>query len=329
MLAKVGMGHNSAACGQLMVPVLTRKVTPPKPPKQRFPFFKFYPRDWLEATRDMTLDERGAYIDLICLIMEMEGHLADNDKWISHQMHVSTRKWQTMKTRLVVHEKIKIQDGEIVNDRCLKELEILLTQRQNIAGSALTRERTKRDSIVSQARTENENPEKTNENNEDSTTVVALRARVLDLDTDLEKKESPPTVPPGGAKRTRRKIPETYSDNFEKFWEIYPFKKAKGDASKAWEILTIEQKRKAYRALLDQSSELQARMDDPRGNFCAYPGTWIRQRRFDDEAVAPAPSGTDWKKQKENDEFVRKMAGIMGVTTAEYREMMAKEGQTF
>ncbi len=158
--------------------------------KQRFPYFKFYPRDWLEATRDLTLEQRGAYIDLICIIMEMEGHLADNDKWIAHQMHVTARKWRSLKTDLVRHEKIAIRDGRIVNERCVKELDALLNQRRNIAESAVKRERIKRETPAKHQRNIVEIPEKDNENNDATTTVVPLRARVTDLDQDIDKEEA-------------------------------------------------------------------------------------------------------------------------------------------
>src|SRR6185503_4725212 len=185
------IGHNSAGYGQMLKPALPAS---PKAPKGRFPYLKFYPRDWIEATRDMSLEARGAYIDLICIIMEMEGHLADNDKWISHQMHVSPRKWKAVKAQLVGHEKIRIEDGKILNERCLKELDALLAQRQNISGSALVRERTKRDSRVSQPRTGDEKSEKRNENNVTDTTVVPLRARASDLDTDREEERKKDTT---------------------------------------------------------------------------------------------------------------------------------------
>lgn len=178
------MGHNSSTYGQMLKPVLPAA---PKGPKQRFPYFKFYPRDWLESTRDLSLEQRGAYIDLICILMEMEGYLADNDKWISHQMHVSPRKWKALKNGLVDHEKIAIQDGQIVNDRCLKEINALMLQRQNISGSAVKRERNKRETSVKHPGNIHENPEKPNKNNGDDVTVVPLRARVLDLDLDKEE----------------------------------------------------------------------------------------------------------------------------------------------
>jgi uncharacterized protein YdaU (DUF1376 family) len=145
--------------------------------KQRFPYFKFYPRDWLEGTRGMSLEERGAYIDLICIMMEEEGHLEDRERAIAHQLHISTRKWRAVRDRLVEHKKIHVEGGLIIQERCLKELDSLLSQRSVTSESASNRERTKR-----------ENLEKLNEFNGSYSTVVPLRARVTS-DSDLDRRE--------------------------------------------------------------------------------------------------------------------------------------------
>jgi uncharacterized protein YdaU (DUF1376 family) len=216
MLARVG--HNSGTYGQMLKPVLPATT---KGPKQRFPYFKFYPRDWLESTRDLSLEQRGAYIDLICILMEMEGHLADNDKWISHQMHVNPRKWRSVKMGLVEHEKIAIEDGQIVNDRCARELSSLMAQRQNISDSAVKRERTKRETPVELPGNIDENSKIINEINNALTTTVPLRARVLDLDSDLEEeKKEPPLIPLEGEKPKRTRASRGDRTRLAKDWTL-------------------------------------------------------------------------------------------------------------
>lgn len=84
--------------------------------------------------------------------------------------------------------------------------------------------------------------------------------------------------------RARTKIaPETYSNDFEEFWKIYPRREGKAKASDSWERLTKPQKRKAYVSLKKQLSVLVERLSDKRGNFCPLPATWLNQGRFDDE----------------------------------------------
>jgi uncharacterized protein YdaU (DUF1376 family) len=267
--------------------------------KARFPYFKFYPRDWLEATRSMSLEQRGAYIDLICILMEMEGHLRDDDRWISHQMHVSTRKWKAVKTDLIEHKKIRISDGLIIQERCLKELDSLLAQSRTRAESATNRERTKR-----------ENRENINEFNDASGTVAPLRARDSDSDSE-RKKESPPVVPlPGDAPKKRKSaVPETYSHDFEDFWNLYPRREGKAKAFESWRRLSASQRDRARAALNSQLGGLKARASDPRGNFCPHAATWINQGRFDDDLLsAPIrrpndeqPARRQWRSQGEID----------------------------
>ena len=166
--------------------------------KQRFPYFKFYAQDWIEATRHMTLEERGAYIDVICFIMQAEGRLPDNDTRMAYQMHISARKWRSVKAKLVDHQKINVSDGLIINERCLRELDALLTQRQNVSEAATSRERTKRESAPNQTRVSAEKTQKPNEINETNTTAVDIarvRAVAKDLDSDLENRKKDTTTP--------------------------------------------------------------------------------------------------------------------------------------
>ncbi len=93
-------------------------------------------------------------------------------------------------------------------------------------------------------------------------------------------------------KRARKLVPEEYSDNFEEFWKVYPRREGKAAASKAWERLSLAQKRRAYTALKSQLSTLLARLRDTRGNFCPLPATWINQGRFDDDAVSPGTAAS-------------------------------------
>jgi hypothetical protein len=90
-----------------------------------------------------------------------------------------------------------------------------------------------------------------------------------------------PTKP----KRERRRgaVPETYSQDFEEFWKIYPRREGKGEAFKSWSRLTMNQRRKAWVACKNQLAILTARMREQGGNFCPLPATWINQGRFDDE----------------------------------------------
>jgi len=198
MLAVVG--HNSSNYGQL-ISELDEGTSRMKPPARtgRFPFFKFYPRDWLESTRHMTLEERGAYIDVICILMEMEGHLANDDDWMRHQLHIPKQRWRKMKGKLLDHEKIRIEDGCIVNDRCVKELADLMGKREQNSKNVQKRwEKVQEKSEQSSKKVETFSPEKSkkpSKNNDSDDTNVSLRALAKDSDLEEERKKDTPTQP--------------------------------------------------------------------------------------------------------------------------------------
>ena len=112
----------------------------------RFPYFKFFHSDYLDATRNLSLEQRGAYVDYICLFMMMEGKVPDDARWMAHQMHISARKWEALKGQLEAAGKIRSEDGVLVNERCVMELAALLGERKNRSEAANSREKTKKDS---------------------------------------------------------------------------------------------------------------------------------------------------------------------------------------
>lgn len=81
-------------------------------------WFKFYPGDWLRATRDLSLEARGAYMDCICLIMEADEALDRDDKWFAHALHVSPRKWQRLKPLLIAAKKLILTESGLDNIKC-------------------------------------------------------------------------------------------------------------------------------------------------------------------------------------------------------------------
>lgn len=72
-------------------------------------------------------------------------------------------------------------------------------------------------------------------------------------------------------------------DGFEVFWSVYPKRKARGDAEKAWRSI---RPRPAIEVIVD-AVRVQAQSHDWRkegGKYVPFPATWIRARRWEDEA---------------------------------------------
>ena len=90
---------------------------------------------------------------------------------------------------------------------------------------------------------------------------------------------------------------DSLSDGFTAFWSVYPAKKAKAVAAKAWAKLKPDQQMQA--AIMagierDKASEQWTRDG---GRFIPHPATWLNGRRWEDEAPtqgASASSPTAW-----------------------------------
>lgn len=175
------------------------------------PWFKFEPNAWLQGTRHLTPEQRGIYIDLICLLMIHDGDLRNDDDWMRHQLHTTKQRWRKNRDQLIEHQKIKVVDGKICNDRCTRELAALLDISAKRSQSIQKRWKKPAENLAesSQKPAENfqvsdekpesfsrKNPEKSNDFNDSNDTNEPLHARVLDIDIDKEEDKSPPMVPP-------------------------------------------------------------------------------------------------------------------------------------
>jgi uncharacterized protein YdaU (DUF1376 family) len=183
---------------------------------RRDPWFKFYPADWLRDTRHLTLEQRGAYIDSIAIQMERGEPIPDDVSWLSHQLHISTRKARALVQQLVEAKMLLRKDGNLSNASCEREIAEREALRVNASHSAAVRERAKREPTLNQSPVNDEpelnraplkleNPELFNEINEtpvekkqaDGTTRTGAHAR-LEREKEEEKKVSTPLPPKGG-----------------------------------------------------------------------------------------------------------------------------------
>jgi uncharacterized protein YdaU (DUF1376 family) len=103
------------------------------------PYYKAYPRDFIEGTIGMPFEMKGAYRLLLDLIYMQGGNLQDDPRYISGLLGCSVRAWNGYRKSLIELGKITAENGIISNFRADKELIILRTlqdkQRQNAAGS--------------------------------------------------------------------------------------------------------------------------------------------------------------------------------------------------
>jgi uncharacterized protein YdaU (DUF1376 family) len=103
------------------------------------PYYKAYPRDFIEGTIGMPFEMKCAYRVVLDLIYMQGGRLPDDARYISGLLGCSVRKWKSVRGFLIAAGKIHASGGVLTNYRAEKELETLaklqLKQRENRAGS--------------------------------------------------------------------------------------------------------------------------------------------------------------------------------------------------
>ena len=98
--------------------------------KNVLPYYKAYPRDFIEGTIGMDLDLKGPYRILIDLIYMQGGYLRDDARYIAGLLGCSIRKWETIRVQLICSGKIDLKNGAISNARARLELESTLAQQK-------------------------------------------------------------------------------------------------------------------------------------------------------------------------------------------------------
>lgn len=218
-------------------------------PRRSAPWFKFFPLDWIDGTRDMTLEQRGAYIDCIAIIMAFDKPIPDDPKWMSHQMHISVRKWNALKKLLIEGQKLMETEAGCDNDRCIEERENRAKRSRRRLKKPLAKPELKpletsrkpHENLTKTPQKEAEKPEKTskiNEHDEQSRTPDMFYARGIQ-----SQREEYPIVP----KDRDVNLEENISQGFENFWSAFPVyrKGSKIDARIAFEKLTKHKHRKS------------------------------------------------------------------------------------
>jgi uncharacterized protein YdaU (DUF1376 family) len=142
--------------------------------KASMPWFKFFPKDWIEGTRGLTPEQRGIYADCIAILYQTEQPIPLCDKRASYRLEISARLWQSVKRALLDAGKLKETPEGYVNERVLSELHSRAAQSRAKSESAASRERAKR-----------EKEKKENENKE----AKAQACETSALDIRIQKKE--------------------------------------------------------------------------------------------------------------------------------------------
>lgn len=213
------------------------------------PYYKAYPRDFVEGTIGMPFEVKCAYRVVIDLIYMQGGHLPDEARYISGHLGCSIRKWKSIRSELIQHGKIVVSGEFLTNKRADKELETLAKlqekQAENARGSRKNKD-------LQKPRPDHTEPEPEPYSNDDT----KVSSRRFDRD-----------------------------HGFSDFWEIWPSKKNKQNALKAWRKLSIDNRRAAYSAVKAGWFE-QWQANSPDANPI-HASTFLNSRRWEDQQTEP------------------------------------------
>lgn len=89
------------------------------------PYYKAYPRDFIEGTIGMSFELKGAYRLVLDFIYMQGGNLPDDPRYISGLLGCSVRKWKSIRNALIEAGKIRVSGEFLTNERAVFELETL------------------------------------------------------------------------------------------------------------------------------------------------------------------------------------------------------------
>jgi len=102
------------------------------------PYYKRYPRDFIEGTIGLPFEVKAAYGLILDLIYLHDGRCPDDSGYISGVLGCSKHKWASLRRQLLATGKIVSGDGFLANSRAFLELKLAEKyrekQRENASG---------------------------------------------------------------------------------------------------------------------------------------------------------------------------------------------------
>lgn len=204
------------------------------------PYYKAYPRDFIEGTIGMPFELKAAYRLVLDLIYMQGGNLPDDARYISGLLGCSIRKWKSLRADLIAADKLQVSGEFLSNYRAEKELETL-AKLQEVQREKASRPRKNKD----------------------------LR----------QPQQSQPEPEPEPIKN---------NVHFAQFWNVWPHKKSKAQAEKAWAKIPASERRE----VIDRTPAWcrQWREENPQASHI-LPASYLNGRRWEDEASTPNHNG--------------------------------------
>ncbi len=242
------------------------------------PWYKRYGADFVHGALGLTLEEKGAYSLCLDLIYDRGGPIPDDARWLAGVCGCSVRKWNSIRARLILAEKIFELDGFIMNSRARKELE---------KSSKIARKEPENPPKVPPKQAENEPA--SNESN-DLASEKGLYARdnyqKLEARDQKEKKdlsdERSKENPSGDLELTRPEFLDR--SGFAAWWKLYPRKVGKRKAEAKYRGIIRQQEATATQLATGLAASVA--YWDAAGKeteHIPHPTTWLEGGRWADD----------------------------------------------
>jgi len=239
------------------------------------PAFLFYSKDWLEGTAEMSPEEKGVYIDLLCY-HHQRGSLPNDTKRLATMVGLKQsqfkKSWTLLNTKFTTNS-----TGELINKKLISigNERTLHSQMRKIIGTF--------GSLLRSLNVNKSTYEKIKKlfNYKDFIEVADnLLSKELSIWLTKNLPKASQTIEDGDAIG----IEDKYNmSGFEVFWKAYPKKKSKGDAEKWWiknlpNNSLVEQMILSIKKLKESDS-----WKNEGGKYIPHPSSWLNSKGWEDE----------------------------------------------
>lgn len=220
-----------------------------------------YVADYTADVQHLTCEQDGAYWRILRAMWRAGGSLPDDDRKLANICGLTLSKWS--KIGADVMALLRRENGVVTQKRLTSEIEKAQkkSKKRSEAGKLGAEAKALKNNETHQANAE------------------PLLKHSLEPEPEIEgfSIENPPPTPQKGA-RKKREI--EYTEDFEKWYGVYPRKTAKLEAAKAFpEAL---RKAPSLDALVFQTQRYAAEVVGRDPKFIAHPASWLNGRRWED-----------------------------------------------
>ena len=225
------------------------------------PYMQLYVADYLADTTHLTAEEHGAYMLLLFSYWQTAKPLRIDR--LATVARIPNERWNSVADTL--SEFFHVTATHWIHFRVEADLEGVNSK--SVAASNAGKASAKARALKKQ--------QELNERSTDVADLLQQNSNHIDTDTDTDVD-------------TKNTPPKSVEDLFPKFWTLYPNKKGKAAAEKAWKKLKITDE---LFALITSGLSKQVVCTDwtkDGGQFIPHPATWLNGKRWEDEVAPPS-----------------------------------------